>query len=125
MRTSAFDLVRLLPEVERVSGLKTIPSEQKAAILHELLVAVPDPVFCGLSLKTRDYVIETIQGALDGCATTATKKIPTKEGKRASPAKSAEAELLRNSDGDGGRSSTTATVVNKAPQKRGKAKRSA
>lgn len=124
MNTSAFDLLRLMPEVERVSASKTMSDEQKSLVLTELLTAVPEPVFCGTSKATRNYVIETIQGALDGCTKKPTKKVPAKEGKRTSTSKSTEEELLRNADGDGRGQSVETPVVNKAPQKRRATKRS-
>ena len=124
MNTSAFDLLRLMPEVERISASQ-MNDGQKQLVLQEMLIAVPEPIFCASSSSTRDYVIETIQGALDGCAKNTTTKIPTKKGKRASPTQSTEEQLLCRTDEDTRGQSVTQTVVNKAPQKRRTTKRSA
>ena len=124
MKITAFDLVRMAHEVERVSASK-IPDEQKILVLKDLRNAVPEPVFCPSGLATRDYVLETIEGALNGCAKTTKSQVTIKEGTRASPAQSPEEKLLRNSDGNGRGQSIAPEVVNKTPQKRRKTKRSA
>ncbi len=124
MKITAFDLVRMTHEVERVSASK-IPDDQKILVLEELLNAVPEPIFCASGLATRDYVIEQIEGALNGCAKTTKSKIPVKKGTREMPPTCAEEKLLRHSDGDGRGQSVTPEVVNKTSQKRGKTKRSA
>ena len=124
MKITAFDLVRMAHEVERVSASK-IPDEQKILVLQDLRNAVPEPVFCAAATATRDYVIQQIEGALNGCAKTTKSQIPIEKGTRASPAQSPEEELLRNSDGNGRGQSIAPEVVNKTPQKRRKTKRSA
>ncbi len=124
MKITAFDIVRLLHEVERVSASK-IPDVQKTMVLTELRNAVPEPVFCAAATATRDYVLETIEGALNGCAKETKSQIPIEKGTRASPAQSPEEELLRNSDGNGRGQSITPEVVNKTTQKPRKTKRSA
>ena len=124
MKITAFDIVRLLHEVERVSASK-IPDVQKTMVLKELRNAVPEPVFCAAATATRDYVLETIEGALNGCAKTTKSQIPIEKGTRASPAQSPEGKLLLHSDEDGRGQSITPEVVNKTPQKRRKTKRSA
>jgi len=120
---TAFDLVRLVHEVERVSASK-IPNEQKTLVLTELKHAVPEPIFCPAGLATRDYVLDNIQGALNGCAEKTTGKVPAKKGAD-SPTESAEEQLLRNSDGDTRGKGVKAGVVKKTTQKPRKAKRSA
>ena len=124
MKITAFDLVRMAHEVERVSASK-IPDEQKILVLQDLRKAVPEPVFCPSGLATRDYVIQQIEGALNGCAKTTKSQIPIEKGTRASPAQSPEGKLLLHSDEDGRGQSITPEVVNKTPQKRRKTKRSA
>jgi hypothetical protein len=124
VKITAFDLVRMVHEVERVSASK-IPDEQKILVLQDLRNAVPEPVFCASGLATRDYVLQTIEGALNGCAKETKSQIPIKKGTRASPAQSPEEELLRNSDGNGRGQSITPEVVNKTTQKPRKTKRSA
>jgi len=124
VKITAFDLVRMAHEVERVSASK-IPDEQKILVLQDLRNAVPEPVFCPSGLATRDYVLQTIEGALNGCAKETKSQIPIKKGTRASPAQSPEEELLRNSDGNGRGQSITPEVVNKTTQKPRKTKRSA
>ena len=124
MKITAFDLVRLLHEVERVSASK-IPDVQKTMVLTELRNAVPEPVFCAAATATRDYVIETIEGALNGCAKTTKSQIPIEKGTRQMPPTCAEGKLLRHSDEDGRGQSIAPEVVNKTPQKRRKTKRSA
>ena len=111
-------------EVERVSASK-IPDDQKSLVLQELLNAVPEPIFCASGLATRDYVIQQIEGALNGCAKNTKSQIPIKEGTREMPPTCAEEKLLRTSDGNGRGQSVTPEVVNKTPPKRGKTKRSA
>ena len=124
MKITAFDLVRMAHEVERVSASK-IPDEQKSLVLQDLRKAVPEPVFCPSGLATRDYVIETIEGALNGCAKTTKSQIPIEKGTRQMPPTCAEGKLLRHSDEDGRGQSIAPEVVNKTPQKRRKTKRSA
>jgi hypothetical protein len=124
VKITAFDLVRMVHEVERVSASK-IPDEQKILVLQDLRNAVPEPVFCPSGLATRDYVLQTIEGALNGCAKNTKSQIPIEKGTRASPAQSPEEELLLNSDGNGRGQSIAPEVVNKTPQKRRKTKRSA
>ena len=124
MKITAFDLVRMTHEVERVSASK-IPDEQKILVLQDLRNAVPEPVFCPSGLATRDYVIQQIEGALNGCAKTTKSQIPIEKGTRASPTQSPEEELLLNSDGNGRGQSITPEVVNKTTQKPRKTKRSA
>ena len=124
MKITAFDIVRLLHEVERVSASK-IPDVQKAKVLTELRNAVPEPVFCAAATATRDYVLETIEGALNGCAKTTKSQIPIEKGTRQMPPTCAEGKLLRHSDEDGRGQSIAPEVVNKTPQKRRKTKRSA
>ena len=124
MKITAFDLVRMTHEVERVSASK-IPEAQKILVLTELRNAVPEPVFCAAATATRDYVLQTIEGALNGCAKTTKSQIPIEKGTRASPAQSPEEELLLNSDGNGRGQSITQGVVKKTPQKRRTTKRSA
>ena len=124
MKITAFDIVRLLHEVERVSASK-IPDVQKTMVLTELRNAVPEPVFCAAATATRDYVIETIEGALNGCAKTTKSQIPIEKGTRQMPPTCAEGKLLRHSDEDGRGQSIAPEVVNKTPQKRRKTKRSA
>ena len=124
MKITAFDLVRLLHEVERVSASK-IPNEQKTKVLTELKNAVPEPVFCGAGLATREYVLEIIQGALNGCAETTKSQVPVKKGTRAVSTKCPESELLRNSDEDTRGPGFETTMVKKTAQKRRAAKRSA
>ena len=116
MKITAFDLVRMTHEVERVSASK-IPDDQKILVLEELLNAVPEPIFCASGLATRDYVIEQIEGALNGCAKTTKSKIPVKKGTRASPTESPKEKLLPDIDGDGRGKSVETKVVNKTPQK--------
>ena len=116
MKITAFDLVRMTHEVERVSASK-IPDDQKSLVLQELLNAVPEPIFCASGLATRDYVIEQIEGALNGCAKTTKSKIPVKKGTRASPTESPKEKLLPDIDGDGRGKSVETKVVNKTPQK--------
>lgn len=123
MNISAFDLLRFVPEVERISASK-MKDEQKELVLKEMLLAVPEPVFCASALRTRDYVIETIKGALDGCAKNTTTKIPTKKREWTRTTKSAEEQLLLKSDENTRGQSVTQTVVDKATQKRRSAKRS-
>ena len=124
MKITAFDLVRMTHEVERVSASK-IPDVQKAMVLTELRNAVPEPVFCAAATATRDYVLETIEGALNGCAKTTKSQIPIEKGTRQMPPTCAEGKLLRHSDEDGRGQSIAPEVVNKTPQKRRKTKRSA
>jgi hypothetical protein len=121
---TAFDLVRLTHEVELVSASK-IPDEQKILVLKELLNAVPEPIFCSSRLATRDYVIQQIEGALNGCAKNTKNQIPIEKGTREMPPTCAEGKLLRHSDEDGRGQSVTPEVVNKTPQKRRQTKRSA
>ena len=123
MKITAFDLVRLMHEVERVSASK-IPDDQKILVLTELRNAVPEPIFCASGLSTRDYVIQQIQGAIDGCAKNTKSKIPVKKGTGKTPTESPEEQLLRNSDGNGRGKSVTPTVVNKTTEKRRQTKRS-
>ena len=124
MTFTAFDLVRLMAEVERVSASK-VKAEQKAAVLKELLNAVPAPVFCAAALATRDYLIETIEGAINECSTKATGQSPAPKRERTGTTQSTEEKLLRDTDGNTGGSSVTPRVVNKTTKKRGAAKRSA
>ena len=124
MKITAFDLVRMAHEVERVSASK-IPDEQKILVLQDLRNAVPEPVFCPSGLATRDYVIQHIEGALNGCAKTTKSQVTIEKGTRASPTQSPEEKLLRNSDGNGRGQSVAPEVVNKTPQKRRQTKRSA
>ena len=124
MKITAFDLVRMTHEVERVSASK-IPDEQKILVLQDLRKAVPEPVFCPSGLATRDYVIQQIEGALNGCAKTTKSQIPIEKGTRASPAQSPEGKLLLNSDENARGQSIAPEVVNTTPQKRRKTKRSA
>ena len=124
MKITAFDLVRMTHEVERVSASK-IPDEQKILVLKDLRNAVPEPVFCPSAVATRDYVIQQIEGALNGCAKNTKSQVTVKKGTRASPAQSPKEKLLCNSDGDGRGQSVTPEVVNKTPQKRRQTKRSA
>jgi hypothetical protein len=124
VKITAFDLVRMTHEVERVSASK-IPDEQKILVLKDLRNAVPEPVFCPSAVATRDYVIQQIEGALNGCAKNTKSQVTIKEGTRASPTQSPEGKLLLNSDEDGRGQSVTPEVVNKTPPKRGKTKRSA
>jgi hypothetical protein len=114
---TAFDLVRLLAEVDRVSASKVNP-EQKAAVLTELLNAVPAPVFCAASPATRGYVIKTIEGAIDGCTQKTKGQGTAPEGERASTSQGTKEELLRDTDGNTGGSSVTPRVVKKTTQKR-------
>ena len=51
MKITAFDIVRLLHEVERVSASK-IPEAQKTMVLTELRNEVPEPVFCAAATAT-------------------------------------------------------------------------
>ena len=124
MKITAFDLVHLLDGVERVSASK-IPDAQKTLVLTELRNAVPEPVFCAAATATRDYVIQQIEGALNGCAKTTKSQIPIEKGTRQMPPTCAEGKLLRHSDEDGRGQSIAPEVVNKTPQKRRKTKRSA
>ena len=124
MKITAFDLVRMVHEVERVSASK-IPEAQKILVLTELRNAVPEPVFCAAATATRDYVIQQIEGALNGCAKTTKSQIPIEKGTRQMPPTCAEGKLLRHSDEDGRGQSIAPEVVNKTPQKRRKTKRSA
>lgn len=124
MKITAFDLVRMTHEVERVSASK-IPEAQKILVLTELRNAVPEPVFCAAATATRDYVLQTIEGALNGCAKTTKSQIPIEKGTRQMPPTCAEGKLLRHSDEDGRGQSIAPEVVNKTPQKRRKTKRSA
>jgi|TARA_B110000444_G_scaffold255809_1_gene290927 hypothetical protein len=124
VKITAFDLVRMTHEVERVSASK-IPDDQKTLVLTELRNAVPEPVFCASGLATRDYVLQTIEGALNGCAKNTKNQIPIEKGTREMPPTCAEGKLLRHSDEDGRGQSVTPEVVNKAPPKRRKTKRSA
>jgi len=123
VKITAFDIVRMTHEVERISASK-IPEAQKIEILTELKNAVPDPIFCGTAVATRKYVIETIEGAIDGCAKKTKSQIPAEEGTGTSPAQSAEEELLHNIDGNRRRQGFETPVVTKTPQKRRAAKRS-
>ena len=123
MKITAFDLVRMTHEVERVSASK-IPEAQKILVLTELRNAVPEPVFCAAATATRDYVLETIEGALNGCAKTTKSQIPIEKGTRASPTQSPEEKLLPDTNGDGRGKSVETKVVNETPKKRGKATRS-
>ena len=123
MNFTAFDLVRMTHEVERVSVSK-IPNEQKTLVLQELHNAVPEPVFCASGLATRDYVIQQIEGALNGCAKNTKSQVTDKEGTRASPTESTETELLRHTNEDTRRKGVEAAVVIKAPTKRRATKRS-
>ena len=123
MKITAFDIVRMTHEVERISASK-IPEAKKIEILTELKNAVPDPIFCGAAVATRKYVIETIEGAIDGCAKKTKSQIPSKEGSRASPTQSAAEKLLHDIDGDRRRQGFKTTVVTKTPQKRRATKRS-
>ena len=124
VKITAFDLVRLLPDVERVSASK-IPNAQKTLVLTELQNAVPEPIFCAAGVATRDYVLETIKGALNGCAEKTKSQIPTKKGKRQSPTESSKEQLLCPADENGRGQSLETPVVNKATPKRRAAKRSA
>ena len=124
MKITAFDLVRMTHEVERVSASK-IPEAQKILVLTELRNAVPEPVFCAAATATRDYVLQTIEGALNGCAKTTKSQIPIEKGTRQMPPTCAEGNLLRHSDEDGRGQSIAPEVVNKTPQKRRTTKRSA
>ena len=124
MKITAFDLVRMTHEVERVSASK-IPDEQKILVLKDLRNAVPEPVFCPSGLATRDYVIQQIEGALNGCAKNTKSQVTIEKGTRASPTQSPKGKLLLNSDEDGRGQSVTPEVVNKTPQKRRQTKRSA
>lgn len=123
MKITAFDLVHLLDGVERVSASK-IPDEQKILVLQDLRKAVPEPVFCASALATRDYVLQTIEGAIHGCAEKTKSQIPVKKGTRASPTESPEEKLLPDTNGDGRGKSVETKVVNETPKKRGKATRS-
>lgn len=123
MNTSAYDLLRLLPEVERISVAK-IDDTKKRKILFELLNAVPQPVFCGAAIATRELVIETIEGAINGCAENTKKEISTKEGKRTSSTQSSQEELFPDTNGDGRRQSLETPLVNKATKKRRSTSRS-
>ena len=123
MNFTAFDLVRMTHEVERVSVSK-IPNEQKTLVLQELHNAVPETVFCASGLATRDYVIQQIEGALNGCAKNTKSQVTDKEGTRASPTESTETELLRHTNEDTRRKGVEAAVVIKAPTKRRATKRS-
>ena len=120
MKITAFDLVHLLDGVERVSASK-IPNEQKTLVLNELLNAVPEPIFCASGIATRDYVLQTIEGAIHGCAEKTKSQIPVKKGTRASPTESPKEKLLPDIDGDGRGKSVETKVVNETPKKRGKA----
>jgi hypothetical protein len=123
VKITAFDLVHLLDGVERVSASK-IPDAQKTLVLTELRNAVPEPIFCAASLETRDYVLQTIEGAIHGCAEKTKSQIPVKKGTRASPTESPEEKLLPDTNGDGRGKSVETKVVNQTPKKRGKATRS-
>lgn len=123
MKITAFDLVHLLDGVERVSASK-IPDAQKTLVLTELRNAVPEPIFCAASLETRDYVLQTIEGAIHGCAEKTKSQIPVKKGTRASPRESPEEKLLPDTNGDGRGKSVETEMVNETPKKRGKATRS-
>ena len=120
MKITAFDLVHLLDGVERVSASK-IPDAQKTLVLTELRNAVPEPIFCPSALATRDYVLQTIEGAIHGCAEKTKSQIPDKKGTRASPTESPEGKLLLKSDENARGQSIAPEVVNKTPQKRRKA----
>ena len=124
MKITAFDLVRMTHEVERVSASK-IPEAQKILVLTELRNAVPEPVFCAAATATRDYVLQTIEGALNGCAKNTKSQIPIEKGTRKMPPTCAEGKLLLNSDENARGQSVAPEVVNKTPQKRRKTKRSA
>ena len=124
MKITAFDLVRMTHEVERVSASK-IPEAQKILVLTELRNAVPEPVFCAAATATRDYVLQTIEGALNGCAKNTKSQIPIEKGTRKMPPTCAEGKLLRHSNEDGRGESVETPVVNKTTQKPRKTKRSA
>jgi hypothetical protein len=124
VKITAFDLVRMVHEVERVSASK-IPDEQKILVLQDLRNAVPEPVFCPSGLATRDYVLQTIEGALNGCAKNTKSQIPIEKGTREMPPTCAEGKLLRNSNENGRGRSVETPVVNKTTQKPRKTKRSA
>ena len=124
MSVTAFDLVRLLPEIDRISASKT-DVEQKKMVLSELLQAVPAPVFCAASAATRDYVIKQIEEALNECSKETKSQIPINKGAGRSTTKGTKEELLFDPDGDAGRQSVTAAVVKKTTQKRRTTKRSA
>ena len=123
MKITAFDLVHLVDAVERVSASK-IPDAQKTLVLAELRNAVPEPIFCAASLETRDYVLQTIEGAIHGCAEKTKSQIPVKKGTRASPRESPKEKLLPDTNGDGRGKSVETEMVNETPKKRGKATRS-
>lgn len=123
MKITAFDLVHLLDGVERVSASK-IPDAQKTLVLTELRNAVPEPIFCAASLETRNYVLQTIEGAIHGCAEKTKSQIPVKKGTRASPRESPKEKLLPDTNGDGRGKSVETEMVNETPKKRGKATRS-
>ena len=123
MNTSAYDLLRLLPEVERISVAK-IEDSMKERILTELLNSVPQPVFCGAAIATREHVVETINGAINGCAKNTKKEVSPKKGQRSSSPQGSKEQLLFDTDVNGRGQSLETTMVNKAPKKRRTTKRS-
>lgn len=115
--TTAIDLLPYLSGIEQIRASKLTP-EQKQTILKEMLIGLPSRHGSVRCAGTREIIVNLLEEE-HGRTQSTPQKVSPKTKNPPKQSKTGKVQLLRDADGDGGRKTASARVVNKATKERG------